>query len=113
VLDSCERPALLSRSARRNYSTSRLSCAKSRGTMSLTFAQRGSMALNQFRSSSGTPIVRERVVLSENPREPVSVVVYVALRRSDTGSGTTTFIRVPRDLATRCLYIHTVDKRDS
>jgi hypothetical protein len=67
--------------------------------MSLTFAQRGSMALNQFRSSSGTPIV--------------PVVVYVALRHSDAGSGTTTFIRVPNEIWQHGVSIHTVDKRES
>jgi len=81
--------------------------------MSFTFAQSGSIALNQSRSSSGTPIVYERVVLSEIPRDPYPVVVYVALHRSDTGSGTTTFIRVPNEIWQHGVSIHTVDKRDS
>jgi hypothetical protein len=44
---------------------------------------------------------------------PYPVVVYVALRHSDTGLGTTTFIRVPDQSWQQGVSIHTVEKRDS
>jgi hypothetical protein len=81
--------------------------------MSLTFAQRGSMALNQFRSSSGTPTVASELFFRRLRENPYPVDVYVALRHSDTGSGTTTFIRFPNEIWQHGVSIHTIDKRDS
>src|SRR5712691_1976593 len=112
MLDSCEHPALLSRSARRNYSTSRLSCAKSRGTMSLTLAQRGSMALNQFRSFSGTPIVRSELFfrrIRENPYPLWSTLRFAVPIQAQV----LRLSSVCHEIWQHGVSIHTVDKRDS
>jgi hypothetical protein len=80
--------------------------------MSFTFAQSGSSALDQLRRSSGTPIVTSELFFRRTRENPDPVVVYVALRHSDTGSGTTIFIRVPNEIWQHGVSIHTVDKRD-
>jgi hypothetical protein len=71
------------------------------------------MALNQFRSSSGRRSLRASCSFGDSEKTRIQLFVYVALRHSDTGSGTTTFIRLPDEIWQHGVSINTAGKRDS
>ena len=83
------------------------------GTMSFTFAQSGGIALNQFESSPGTPIVTSELFFRRFRETRIHLLSTLPFAVPIQAQVPRLALRVPSEIWQHGVSIHTVDKRDN